>query len=89
MTEPFAALRALADIPDATERAKQLTAVLAELPDVQAQLKAARQQAVVEMRAGGMSHADVGAELGVSRARAQQIAEGRTTGRRKAEAETE
>jgi uncharacterized membrane protein len=85
MTEPFAALRALADIPDATERAKQLSAALAKFPDIQAEMKAARHQAVAEMRAAGMSHADVGAELGVSRSRAQQIAEGRTTGKRKDE----
>lgn len=87
MTDPFASLRALVDIPDATDRAKQLTSALAQFRDVQAELKAARQQAVVEMRASGMSHADVSAELGVSRARAQQIAEGRTTGKRKDEQE--
>lgn len=85
MTDPFAPLRALADIADPVDRAKQLTAALAQFPDVQAELKAARHGAVTEMRASGMSHADVGAELGVSRARAQQIAEGRVTGKRKDE----
>lgn len=83
MTDPFAPLRALKKITNATERAKALSAALKVLPDVANELKEARHQAVTDMRGDGMSHADVAAVLGISRARAQQIAEGRTTGKRK------
>lgn len=83
MTDPFAPLRALAEIPDPVERAQQLSSALAQIPGVQTELKDARQAAVLEMRSRNMSHADVGAALGVSRARAQQIAEGRVSGKRK------
>lgn len=79
---PFEALKHLADTDDPTERAKQAGVALNAVPELQSWLRQVRQEAVLEMRAGGLSHAEVGKQLGVSRARAQQIAEGRTTGRR-------
>ncbi|MGY4927928.1 sigma-70 family RNA polymerase sigma factor [Streptomyces sp. 900105755] len=79
---PFGNLQHVAEEVDATQRAKAASDALQAIPDLQRWLRELRQGAVQEMRAGGMSHADVGAALGVSRARAQQIAEGRTTGKR-------
>lgn len=81
--DPFASLRALKRIADPTKRAKALTDALNAVPDVQNELRQARQDAVIEMRAEGMSHATVATALGISRARAQQIAEGRASGKRK------
>lgn len=79
---PFGDLRRVAEEADDTQRAKAASDALQAIPDLQRWLRELRQSAVQAMRAGGMSHADVAAELGVSRARAQQIAEGRTTGKR-------
>lgn len=76
--EPYEALFALLKIPDPTDRARALGDALHHLPEVQAQLRQARQDAVLEMRAAGMSHADVADKLGITRSRAQQIAEGKT-----------
>lgn len=72
-------LRALAEIPDPAERARQVKAALDEMPAIQAELRQLRQAAVLELRAAGLSHADVAKEIGVTRSRAQQIAEGKTT----------
>jgi hypothetical protein len=82
---PFESLKNLAEQPNPTERAKNVGKVLEAIPALQHWLREIRQGAVQEMRDGGMSHADVGKELGVSRARAQQIAEGRATGKRAAQ----
>jgi predicted XRE-type DNA-binding protein len=79
MYSDFMDPRDLLAIPDPTGRAKAITDALGEIADLQHQLRQARQDAVLEMRAGGMSHADVAAALGVTRSRAQQIAEGKTT----------
>ena len=76
--EPYKALLALLKIPDPTDRARALGDALNHLPEVQAQLRQGRQAAVLEMRSAGMSHADVAEKLGVTRSRAQQIAEGKT-----------
>lgn len=82
---PFGPLARTFKDPDPAKRAKHLGAALDAVPQLQAWLRGERQQAVQEMRAAGMSHGDVAKELGISRARAQQIAEGRTTGKRKDE----
>lgn len=79
---PFENLKHLAEQGDPTERAKTVGAALQAIPELQHWLREIRQGAVQEMRDDGMSHAEVGKELGLSRARAQQIAEGRTTGKR-------
>ncbi|MER7964898.1 sigma-70 family RNA polymerase sigma factor [Streptomyces ardesiacus] len=82
---PFEGLQHLSAPGDPAERAKAAGAALQAVPKLQQWLRDIRQQAVGEMRDEGMSHAEVGAVLGVSRARAQQIAEGRTTGKRAGE----
>lgn len=70
----------LNEITDPTDRAKAAGALLDAVPDLQRALREIRQGAVLELRATGLSHADVAAAIGVSRSRAQQIAEGRTSG---------
>lgn len=80
---PFENLKHLAEQSDAAQRAKDVGAALQAIPELQHWLREIRQSAVQEMRDDGLSHADVAKELGTSRARAQQIAEGRTTGRRR------
>lgn len=82
---PFEPLARSFTDPDSAIRAKQLGVALDAVPHLQAWLRGERQRAVQEMRADGMSHGDVAKVLGISRARAQQIAEGRTTGKRKNE----
>jgi hypothetical protein len=79
---PFENLKHLAEQGDPTQQAKEASAALQAIPDLQKWLREIRQAAVQGMREGGLSHAQVAAELGISRARAQQIAEGRTTGKR-------
>lgn len=81
---PFESLKHLAEQGDPTQRAKDVGTALQAIPELQHWLREIRQTAVSEMRDDGLSHAQVAAELGISRARAQQIAEGRTTGRRAA-----
>jgi DNA-binding NarL/FixJ family response regulator len=79
---PFESLAGLAKATDPAERAKQVGKALDAVPKLQKWLRTVRQEAVQEMRASGLSHADVAKELGVSRVRAHQIAEGLTTGKR-------
>lgn len=79
---PFENLKHLAEQGDPTQRAKDVGTALQAIPELQHWLREIRQGAVQEMRDEGMSHAEVGKELGLSRARAQQIAEGRTSGKR-------
>jgi hypothetical protein len=79
---PFENLKHLAEQGNPTERAKSVGDALQAIPELQHWLREIRQGAVQEMRDEGKSHAEVGKELGLSRARAQQIAEGRTTGKR-------
>ena len=81
---PFENLKHLAEQGNPTQRAKEIGAALNAVPDLQRWLREVRQGAVQEMHAAGMSHGEVAKELGISRARAQQIAEGRTTGKRAA-----
>lgn len=76
-------LLAVTQIPDPAERALAIGVMLGQVSDLQHQLRQARQDAVLEMRAADMSHADVAAALGVTRSRAQQIALGQTHTRRK------
>lgn len=80
---PFGPLARTFDNPDPAKRAQRLGAALDAVPQLQSWLRGERQRAVQEMRDGGASHGDVAKMLGISRARAQQIAEGRTTGKRK------
>lgn len=77
--ETFADVLGLLEIRDPADRARAIGDALNRLPEVQTQLKQARQAAVLELRAAGLSHAEVAKELGLTRSRAQQIAEGKTT----------
>ncbi|MEE2044389.1 hypothetical protein ABZ234_18380 [Nocardiopsis sp. NPDC006198] len=72
-------INALTSIDPPEDRARAVGEMLKGVPALQRALREARQAAVLEMRAAGASHADVGAALGVSKGRAQQIAEGRTS----------
>ena len=67
-------------ITDPAERARRAGQRLGEIPAWQARLRKIRQEAVVEMKAGDMSYADIGRELGLHRNRIQQILEGRSGG---------
>lgn len=73
---------ALRGIADPTDRAKATGAMLDAIPTLQQALREIRQGAVLALRAQGLSHAEIGKALGLSRGRAQQIAEGRTSGKR-------
>ncbi|MFE1346656.1 RNA polymerase subunit sigma-70 [Streptomyces sp. NPDC058757] len=65
----------LAAIPDATTRARALGDLLDAIPDLQAEIRAARQDAVVEMRSG-MTLAETATALGISGPRVSQIVSG-------------
>jgi hypothetical protein len=78
---PFESLAGLTAAPDPTDRAKTVGAALNAIPDLQKWLRRAREHAVGEMHDSGMSYAEIGAELGMDRVRAHQIAKGKTTGR--------
>lgn len=67
-------------ISDPAERAREAGRRLSAIPTWQERLRKIRQAAVVEMKAGGMTYADIGRELGLHRNRAQQILEGRAGG---------
>jgi DNA-binding NarL/FixJ family response regulator len=82
MENPMANLDELEQIADPAERAREVGRRMAEVPIWHARLKAIRQQAVVELRARGMSFAEIGREIGLHRNRVQQILEGRSAGGR-------
>ncbi|WP_433329913.1 hypothetical protein [Spirillospora sp. CA-294931] len=69
------------DIEDPATRGRALTALLEAIPDLQADLRGARQSDVLQLRRAGLSHAEVGAAIGTSRGRAAQIADGRAGGK--------
>lgn len=82
----------LEKIADPLERAREIGRRMALIPLAHARLRELRQAAVVELKAKGMSYADIGRELGLHRNRVQQILEGRSAGgghnRAKSEGET-
>jgi DNA-directed RNA polymerase specialized sigma24 family protein len=80
--KPFEELTSLATAADPTDRARALGQALDAMPDLQAWISHARRDAVLGMREEGQSYADIAKNLGFSRSRAQQIVEGRVTGRR-------
>lgn len=65
------------EIEDPAERAREIGRRLGEIPAFQSRLMLMRQVAVQQMRAKGMTFADIGHELGMSRGRAQQISAGK------------
>jgi DNA-directed RNA polymerase specialized sigma24 family protein len=80
MENPMADLDDVEKIADPVERAREVGRRMAAIPELHARLKGIRRQAVVEMKARGMSFADIGRELGLHRNRVQQIFEGRSAG---------
>lgn len=64
-------------IEDPAERARELGRRLADLPVFQTRLRELRRAAINEMRAKGMSFAEIGAEIGLTRGRVQQISAGK------------
>jgi transcriptional regulator with XRE-family HTH domain len=66
-------LKALANVPDAAERAKEAGALLDRYQAALAELSRIRREAVEELIAGGMSHAQIAEALGVSRGRISQL----------------
>jgi hypothetical protein len=80
--KPFEDLAALATADDPTTRARVLGQAIDAMPDLQAWISRARRDAVLGMREEGQSLGDIAKNLDFSRSRAQQIVEGRITGRR-------
>ncbi|MCX5589221.1 RNA polymerase subunit sigma-70 [Streptomyces erythrochromogenes] len=72
----------LAAIPDPADRARAVGTVLDAVPDLQAGLRAARQAAVIELRAT-QTLAEVADILGISVPRVSQIASGVSRSSRK------
>ncbi|KMS71320.1 hypothetical protein ACH49_24820 [Streptomyces leeuwenhoekii] len=76
----FDAIDALGQIADPTERAREIGAVLKNLPDRNKQLKELRQAAVLEMLArDGATYRSVAAELGVHFTTVQAIVKGHSS----------
>lgn len=64
------------EIADPAERAREIGRRLGKIPACQERLRLMRQAAILEMRAKGMSFAEIGVELRMSRGRVQQISVG-------------
>lgn len=67
-------------IADPAERAREIGRRLKAVPELQSQLRVLRQDAVLALKAKGMTYAQIGREIGLHRNRVQQIAEGRSAG---------
>ncbi|WP_229401897.1 hypothetical protein [Micromonospora okii] len=80
MENPLADIDDIEQITDPAERARQAGERLAAIPTWQERLRKIRQAAVVEMKSGGMSYAEIGRKLDLHRNRIQQILEGRSAG---------
>ena len=78
MENPLADIEEIKAVRDPAERAVRIGQVLNALPGIAAELRDMRRQAVLELRAQGLSYAEIGERLGLHRNRVQQIAEGRT-----------
>ncbi|MHA6764721.1 hypothetical protein [Streptacidiphilus sp. PAMC 29251] len=70
------AVASLEAMHDPAEQAVRAGALLAEWPVQQAKLRGIRQQAVITMRAQGVSYRKIASALGISLARVQQIEAG-------------
>jgi hypothetical protein len=71
------AIAALETIIDDAERAKAASLILEQWPSQHARLREVRQQAVLNLKAGGQTWQQIGALLGVHYTRAQQIGVGK------------
>ena len=70
-------------ITDPGARAVELTRLIQQLPSIGAAIRSARQAAVAEMHASGLSWTQIGQRLGLHPQRVSQIGKGITGGRRK------
>lgn len=77
MENPLADIDRIEAIADPGERAIEIGKVLNALPETQGKLRTMRQAAVQQMRAAGLTYTEIGERLGVERARAWQIGEGK------------
>lgn len=76
-------LAGLRAIEDPEEKAKAITEALRRMPSANQELKQMRLEVVTYLReVRGKSHAEIAVLLDSSRSRAQQIAEGRRSGKR-------
>jgi transcriptional regulator len=82
VNNPLANLDLIEQISDPVERAREVGKRLAEIPKYQELLRKLRQAAVLELRAVGLSYAEIGRRIDLHRNRVQQIAEGRSGGGR-------
>ncbi|MFB7845495.1 hypothetical protein ACFC34_00465 [Streptomyces sp. NPDC056053] len=70
------AIQSILDTKDDAEWAQKVEAALKDLPEAQKMLREGRQERVKDWKAEGKSWAEIGRILGVSRQRAQAIADG-------------
>lgn len=70
----------ISDTSDPAERAKLRAEALALIPLLQKELRAGRQQDVLELRASGLSDGEIGELLGLHWARVSAIARGVSSG---------
>ncbi|HVS44061.1 MAG TPA: hypothetical protein VMU20_17570 [Candidatus Dormibacteraeota bacterium] len=70
---PPRTLQQLAAIADPVERAKAISAAIADLRSITSDLASLRRDAILELRRGGMLQADVAKLLGVSYGRVSQL----------------
>jgi DNA-directed RNA polymerase specialized sigma24 family protein len=80
MENPMADIDLVEQIADPVERAREVGRRMEQIPVVHARLARIRREAVLQLRAKGMSYADIGRELQLHRNRVQKIAEGRSGG---------
>ena len=66
-------IKALSDIPDAADRAREASGLLDRYQATLGELSLIRREAVEDMIASGMSHAQIAEALGVSRGRVSQL----------------
>lgn len=78
---PLADIDNIDNIADPGERAREIGRRLNAIPAWNALLREKRQAVIQEMRASGMSWAEIGREIGMHRNRVQQIGEGRSGGK--------
>jgi hypothetical protein len=77
---PLENIGAIKKIRDPAARAVEIGKRMKAIPDYQKALREMRQEAVLELRAKGMTYSEIGTAIGLHRNRVQQIAEGRTAG---------
>jgi DNA-directed RNA polymerase specialized sigma24 family protein len=77
------AIGSLEAVEDPADRARRAARLLDEWPQQHSRLREIRQQAVIAMRADGMSYRKIAEAIGVHFTRVKQIETGETTSRSK------